>query len=146
MLPWSHTRQRLESTFNYWLITARPDGHPSASPVWGVWLGDAFYFEGGPQTRRGRNITANPQVVVHLESGDDVVIVEGTAQEVVPPEPALALRVAGAFTDKYLLSHNYKPDPAEWDQGGFYVVRPHTVIAWTQFPKDATRWQFRSND
>ena len=142
LLPWSHARQRLESAFNYWVVTARRNSRPSATPVWGVWLDDAFFFEGGPQTRRGRNITTNPQVVVHLESGDDVVIVEGTAYEIAPPEPALAIRVAAAFTNKYLPTHNYKPDPTEWDQGGFYVIRPSAVIAWTQFPKDATRWQF----
>jgi len=39
-----------------------------------------FYFGGGPQTVWARNLARSPQIVVHLESGDEVVILEGTAE------------------------------------------------------------------
>src|SRR5262245_32938031 len=90
LLPWSWAQQRLEQALVYWVRSVRPDGRPHATPIWGVWVDDQFYFEGGPDTRRGRNLAANPAVGVRLERGDDVVIVEGTAEEIAHPDPALA--------------------------------------------------------
>src|SRR3712207_5164688 len=56
MLPWSHVSERMASALNYWIGTTRPDGRPHAVPVWGAWVDETFYFEGGPDTRRGRNL------------------------------------------------------------------------------------------
>ena len=142
MLPWSWAEERLIAAPLYWIGTTRPDGRPHASPIWGAWVDGAFWFEGSPETRRGKNLAANPAIVVHLERGEDVVIVEGVAEVVRRPDPALAARVVDAFAAKYLASHGYKPDPAGWDRGGLYAVRPHVVIAWGQFPDTATRWRF----
>lgn len=139
MLPWSHAEERLEKAKNYWISTTRPDGRPHAVPLWGAWVDGAFYFEGGPDTRRGRNLAANPAVVVHTESGDDVVIVEGVAEEVPNPDRSFAVRLADAFAAKYA---GYRPDPDSWQGGGLYMVRPRLALAWSEFPKNATRWQF----
>lgn len=141
MLPWSFVEERMAAAKNYWIGTVRPDGRPHSMPVWGVWLDGTLYFEGSPETRRGRNIAANPAVVVHLESGDQVVIIEGEAYETSRPERPLAVRLAEAYTAKYA-PVGYQPGPDSWDQGGLYVLQPHTVFAWTSFPKDTTRWQF----
>ena len=141
LLPWSWARERLEQAPLYWLGTTRPDGRPHAMPIWGAWVDDAFYFEGGPDTRRGRNLAANPAIVVHVERGDDVVIVEGEARDV-RPDAVLAARVAEAFGVKYLPKYDSRPDPASWDEGGLYVVHPHVVFGWGQFPTTATRWRF----
>ena len=142
LLPWSWAQERLEGALLYWVMTVRPDGRPHATPIWGVWVDDRYYFEGGPDTRRGRNLAANPAVGVHLERGDDVVIIEGTAEEIKGPDPALAATLVEAFGAKYEPTHNYRPDPTGWDAGGLYVVRPHVVLAWGEFPKTVTRWQF----
>ena len=80
LLDWSWAVERLESALNYWFATTRPDGRPHAMPAWAVWLDGGLYFEGSPLTRRARNLAANPAVVVHLESGDEVVILEGEAR------------------------------------------------------------------
>ena len=45
----------------------------------------AFYLGPGPRTRKGRNLAENPNVAVHPESGDDVVILEGVAEVVTDP-------------------------------------------------------------
>src|SRR4051794_25481300 len=71
MLPWSEVVARLEAARNYWICTTRPDGRPHASPVWGLWFEDEFVFSTGTDSRKGRNLAENPEVVVHLESGDD---------------------------------------------------------------------------
>jgi hypothetical protein len=77
LLPRSWAEQRLVAARNYWIATTRPDGRPHCRPVWGVWLPDGFWFSTGSLARH--NLAANPQITVHLESGDQVVILEGVA-------------------------------------------------------------------
>ena len=67
----------LTAARNYWVCTIRPDGRPHAKPVWGVWLEDELLFSAHPETITARNLKANPALVAHLESGDQVAIVEG---------------------------------------------------------------------
>lgn len=138
-LPWSHVEQRLTDALHYWLCTVRPDGRPHAVPKWAVWLDGKVWFDGSPQTRHARNIAANPAVVVHLESGMDVLIVEGTARESDRPSPDFAARLAAAYTAKYV-TLNYSPEPTTWDNGGLFEIVPHTVIAWTTFTDDPTKF------
>ncbi|MDX1663614.1 MAG: pyridoxamine 5'-phosphate oxidase family protein [Candidatus Promineifilaceae bacterium] len=145
LLPWPHARERLELARNYWMSTVSPDARPHATPIWGVWLDDRFYFDGSPETRRGRNISANSNVVVHLESGDDVVIVHGTARQLVSPPRPLTERVAAGYREKYAAS-GYSPAPEQWDGGGLYEMQPRLALAWTKFPDNMTRWRFAAAD
>ena len=144
-VPWSHAHTRLEQAKIYWISTTRPDGRPHVTPVWGVWLDTTLYFDGHPQTRRVRNIVANPAVAVHLESGGagkDVVIVEGNAYPMESPDRALTTRLAAAYTAKYV-EDRYAPTPDSWDAGGLYAMRPRVVFAWgANLGETATRWRF----
>ncbi len=141
LLPWSYVEQKMQEARNYWIATASKNGRPAATPVWGAWVDGKLYFDGSPETRRGRNIAQNPNVVVHLESGDQVVILEGKARiYTTAPGRSLAERVAAAYTAKYAAS-GYSPTPDQWDSGGLFVFEPETALAWTQFPKDVTRWK-----
>jgi hypothetical protein len=143
LLGWSWAVARLESAPNYWFATTRPDGRPHAMPAWGVWLDGALYFEGSPATRRARNLAANPAVSVHLESGDEVVIVEGRAHDAAEPERALAERLASAFGAKYGETRwEYRPTPDQWKRGGLWRLQPDVAFGWTEFPRDVTRWLF----
>jgi nitroimidazol reductase NimA-like FMN-containing flavoprotein (pyridoxamine 5'-phosphate oxidase superfamily) len=143
VLEWSWAVERLEPALNYWFATTRPDGRPHAMPAWAVWLDDTLYFEGSPLTRRARNIAENPAVVIHLESGDDVVILEGEAREVGKPERRLAERLSAAFTAKYAATrYEYRPPPEQWDRGGLWAMRPQVAFGWSDFPSDTTRWRF----
>jgi len=130
-LPWSHAVERLERAKNYWIGTASADGRPHAVPVWAAWLDGALYFGVGPRSMR--NIAANPRVTVHLESGDDVVIVEGDVEPFADPDGTIFPRLADAMAVKY----DYRPD-----EPGGYVLRPRAAYAWSSFPADATRWRF----
>ena len=141
MLPWSHVIQRLSDALHYWVCTTGPGGRPHATPVWGVVLDGTLYFDGSPETRRGRNIAANPAVAVHLESGTDVVIVHGDAHEIQGVDKDFYARLAAAYSAKYK-SLGYDPSPDTWAIGGLYSVVPQTAFAWTSFPDDATRWRF----
>lgn len=139
LLPWSHVVQRLTEAKHYWLCTVRPDGRPHAVPKWAVYVNDKLYFDGSPETRHAQNIAQNPHVVVHLESGEDVVIVEGVAKESTRPTADLAAEIARAYTEKYA-ERGYAPEPDQWDQGGLFEIELRTVIAWTQFTEDPTRF------
>ena len=106
-------------------------------PVWGLWLDGAFYFGTGRRSRKARNLAANPEIVVHLESGDDVVILEGRAEEV--NEASDKTRVGAAYAAKY----NENVDGGSADSP-LYTVRPRTAQSWRErdFPTSATRWTF----
>ena len=143
LLDWSWAVTRLESALNYWFSTARPDRRPHAMPAWAVWLDGTLYFEGSPLTRRARNLAENPAAVVHLESGDEVVILEGEAHEVGKPDRELAERLSASFTAKYAATkYEYRPPPEQWDHGGLWEMRPKTAFGWSDFPADTTRWRF----
>ena len=130
MLSWGHVVERMSVARNYWLATVRPDGRPHSVPVWGVWVEDRLHFGGGRSTRKARNLVANPNVVAHSESGENVVILEGVAQEVT--DPALQELIDDAYEAKYGVRHGTP----------VWVLEPRVVHAWSRFPADATRWVF----
>ena len=140
LLPWSFADQQLYAARNYWIITTRPDGRPHAAPVWGVWFDGVLYFGTGPASVKARNLRANPALVVHLESGDDVVILEGVADWLTAAEPFLWQRIADRYAAKY---DGFRPDPPS-PQGPFVALRPTSALGWLEqdFVRSATRWRF----
>lgn len=138
-LPWTHAEERLTRSRNYWICTTRPDGRPHSIPVWGFWLDGALYFGTARTSRKARNLAHNPEVSVHLESGDDVVILEGSAVEISDQEAVEKLDAR--CKEKYKMPLTIMPG-----ESVCYRVRPRTVIAWLEksFPTTATRWQFSS--
>lgn len=137
LLPWSFVTERMAGSRNYWVATTRPNGRPHVMPVWGLWLDEAFFFSTDPRSRKGRNLAANPEVVVHLESGDEAVVLEGTAQRVTDQT------VQTRFADAYEAKYEFRPDPANPDQG-VYRLNARTAFAWTEkdFVTSTTRWSF----
>jgi len=71
-LSWAEVAARRAVARNYWLCTTLPSGAPHAAPVWGVVAGGTLYLYSERRTVKARNISADPRVVVHLESGDDM--------------------------------------------------------------------------
>jgi Pyridoxamine 5'-phosphate oxidase len=100
-LPWSHARERLERSRSYWICTARPDGRPHSIPVWGMFIDDVLYFGTSRDSRKARNLEHNAAVSIHLESGDDVVIVEGAAQQIARSDKRILSKLDGASKKKY---------------------------------------------
>lgn len=139
LLPWSHVIERMTEAKCYWVCSVDPAHHPHATPVDGVWVDDALYFGGSPTTRRNRNLKANPAASIHLESGQDVVILHGDVQQQTP-DPALSVRLSEGSRQKY----GYGPAPDDYAKIPVQVFRPRVVFAWKQFPKDVTRWHFPS--
>lgn len=140
LLTWERVSQQMAQARNYWLTTTRPDGRPHAMPVWGVWLDETFYFGTGRSSVKGRNLAHNPAVSVHLESGDDVVILEGVVEEV--SDRLLLRHIYDVYGQKYKLDMSAN---AEEGAEPTYALRPTTVFAWLEqdFPNTATRFTMR---
>ena len=141
LMSWGDLSAKMRDALCYWLATTRPDGRPHVMPVWGVWLDETFYFSTGPTTVNGRNLVANHAIAVHLESGEDAVILEGRAEQV--NEPSLLRRINEVYGPKY-----------DWDRPmqECYALRPNVAFAWLcrgngpssekDFLGSATRWRF----
>lgn len=134
LLPWSFVEERMTAARNYWIASTRPDGRPHTAPVWGLWHAGSFYFSTGQGSRKGQNLDANPAVSVHLESGDEVVILEGEVAEFDEKEELKALDKA--YRKKYGLEMQ--------GPGVIYKLDLRTAFAWREkdFPQSATRWTF----
>ncbi len=92
-------------------------------PVWGLWLEEAFYFSTAAGSQKGRNLAANPSVAVHLESGDEVTILEGKA------ERAANASILGRFVDAYETKYNFRPDVSS-AASPVYRVWPGVALDW----------------
>lgn len=132
---WDQLEVRLEEARNYWLVTVREDGRPHAAPVWGVWLDGQVWFSTDPDSVKGRNLAARPEVVINLESGDEAVIVEGFAG------PAPRDRF-DAYRAEY--GRKYDFDHPDWGAPGaaVFTVTPRRILAWSEreFPASGVVW------
>jgi hypothetical protein len=140
-LPWARVVEWLTDARTYWVCTTRRDARPHAKPVWGLWQHGAFTFATNPQSVTGQNLQANPSVVVHLESGEQVAILEGRA------EPLADRTEVAEFTHGYEAKYGVRVDPAhpgELEAVTLYRVRPTVVLTWLEadFPESSTRWTF----
>jgi hypothetical protein len=141
LLPWDWAKERLERARNYWIATTRRDGSPHCRPVWGVWLTDGFWFSTGSLARA--NLARNSEITVHLEDGDQVVIVEGNAAT--ESDPASLQAMCDAYGPKY----DYPiavVDGEVRDSSGLggpaYRTVPRRVFGWDQNMANPTRWSF----
>jgi general stress protein 26 len=135
LLPWSFVEEHMVKSRNYWIGSAKPDGRPHVAPVWGLWHAGAFYFSTGSASQKGRNIAANAAITVNLESGDDVVILEGIAEKV--SDKALLTALDKDYKQKYGF-------PMQNPGGPIYNLKVQRAFAWREgdFPSSATRWIF----
>jgi hypothetical protein len=142
LLSWDEVDERLRAAKHYWLATVRPDGTPHSVPRWGVWVDGRFYYDGAPTTRHVRNLEKNPACTLTLESGTEVVIVEGVSTATSADPAGLGVRLAAAF-EKY--APEYAPTAESWageGGGGLRVITPRRALAWFAFPTDCTRFVF----
>lgn len=142
-LPWKEVSEWLATARNYWLSTTRADGRPHAKPVWGLWLDGEFAFSTHPETVTGHNLHTNPEVTVHLESGDQVLILEGTARRI--RDRPFLMRFGRLCEAKYEWPIGPEDVDPENPNAAFYVVRPRRAVSWgtaTEVGETITRWTF----
>lgn len=140
-VDWEWVAEQMTDSKNYWLSSVRPDGRPHVVPRWGVFIDNKFYYDGSPETRHAQNIMRNPNVSLHLESGDQVVMMEGISKPAEKPTPEFANKLAEAIGNKYG-EDGYSPKPDQWDEGGLYIFTPRQCIAWTVFYENPTKFVF----
>ena len=78
-MTWTEVAGRLAAARTYWLGSTTASGAPHAAPVWGVVSGETLHLYSERSTVKAHNLAADPRVIVHLESGEDVLIVRGVA-------------------------------------------------------------------
>jgi hypothetical protein len=87
--------------------------------VWGVWSGGSLHLSiGSPVVRR--QLADDDRLTVHLDSGVDVVVLEGSADTERSTDAAVLERYRTKYDSSY--------DVAEYGQ--LTVVQPTTVLAW----------------
>lgn len=136
LLSWKWAERRLKSSHNYSIMTVRPDGRPHAMVVWGLWQDGSFLFSTARESRKARNLANNNHCIVCTERADEVVIVEGIADEV------RSASVCRKFLSVY--EKKYEFDMSSFADEPIYAVRP--VVAFgldeKKFQMAATRWKF----
>lgn len=114
---WSWVAGQLADAGTYWVV-ARGARHPHPRPVWGVWDRHRLLLSIGSPTI-ARELERDPTVTVHLDSGTDVVIVEGRAR---------GPSVEPSILERYDAKYDWDYDVSQY--GPLTVVVPSTVIAW----------------
>jgi hypothetical protein len=142
-VSWEFVEQKLTKSKNYWLCSVRRSGRPHCVPRWAVYLDGVIYYDGSPETRHARNIVENPHVSLHLESGDEAIILEGETRPAEKPSAELAQKLSKAYKAKYT-QHGYAPEPNQWDEGGLYIFTPLQCLAWTVFFENPTKFVFEN--
>ena len=153
-IPWSRPRDLLAAgalgtDVSVFLGTVRPDGRPHAAGIGAAWHDGDLYFQCGPETRKARNIAANPACTISASLPGIDLVFEGEARRVTDPatlesiaaifrESGWAVQVDGdTFTAPYSAP---SAGPPPWH---LFRVTTHTVFGVaTAEPHGATRWRF----
>ena len=154
-LDWNRARALLGKQdgpdVTHFLSTTRPDGRPHVTGVGALWSDGDLYIVSGDQTRKSKNLAANPacSIAVRLPGMD--VVLEGTASRVTDTQsleaaaalyrqagwPAEVDSAAQAFTAPYSAP---SAGPPPWQLYRFVF---HTAFGIASAePHGATRWRF----
>ena len=153
-IPWNRPLDLLDGGAFHdgapaFLGTVRPDGRPHSARIGAAWYDGNVYFQTGQQTRKARNLEANPACTLSTSlTGIDLVF-EGLAERITdgPTLEAVAAAwreggwAAEVSGDGIVAPYNAPgTGPAPWQ---VYRVATHTVFGVaTAEPYGATRWQF----
>ena len=152
-LPWDRAREALEASsgamVTYFLGTVRPDGRPHAAGVGAVWVDETFWFVSGPETRKSRNLAANPACTISVSLPGIDLVLEGHADRVTDTETlerlAAVYRDGGwpAQVDGDAFTAPYSAPSAGPPPWYLYRVTLHEAFGVAgEEPHGATRWRF----
>jgi pyridoxamine 5'-phosphate oxidase-like protein len=153
-LPWSRAREQLmaepDPGVPWFLGTGRPDGSLHAAGVGCVWFDGDLYFTSNADTRKSRNLAADPACTISVRLPGIDLVLEGSST-VVTDQPTLeevaevfrsggwqAEVAGGAFTAPFSAP---SAGPPPWQ---LYRFTFHTAFGVaTAEPHGATRWRFK---
>jgi PPOX class probable F420-dependent enzyme len=128
-----HADQRLRSNIIAWLTTVGADGRPYTSPVWFLWDGKTILIFSQPEKQKVRNLRKNARVTLALDDtkeGDDVVVVEGTAELLGGANMSVVLP---AYVEKYgasIQNIGFTPETMAADYSQGIRVTPTKIRKW----------------
>ena len=128
-----HAEQRFRSNVIAWLTTVGSDGRPYTVPVWFLWDGNTILIFSQPQKQKIRNLRKNAHITLALDEtkqGEDVVIVEGTAELLDDPEISVMLP---AYVEKYgalIQDMGWTPESMAADYTRAIRVTPTKFRSW----------------
>jgi len=153
-LPWSRPRDLLAGSVPgpevaMFLSTTRPDGRPHTAGIGALWHDGDLYFTSNPDTRKSRDLAANPACTIAMRLPGIDLVFEGEAARTT--DPALLEMVAALYReggwpaqveDDALTAPFSAPSagPPPWY---LYRCAFHTVVGVaSEEPYGATRWRF----
>ncbi|MEP7288737.1 MAG: pyridoxamine 5'-phosphate oxidase family protein [Chloroflexota bacterium] len=154
-LLWSRPHDLLAAhppgpNLTFFLGTSGPDGRPHAAGVGAMWFDGDLYMVSGPETRKSRNLAANPACTISVKLEGIDLILEGEASRVTD-QPTLE-RIAKLYRDDGEWPAEVQGDaftaPYSAPSAGrppWYLYRftIHTAFGVaTAEPNGATRWRF----
>jgi len=134
-----------------WLATIDRDGAPHVTGIGAIWVDDAFWFETGERSRKGRNLARDPRCTLSVSTQEFDLVVEGEAHLVTDPGTVadMAARWAAegwpARVDETgtAITADYSAPSAGPPPWRVYRLTPHRATALeTIEPGGATRWAF----
>lgn len=142
LLEWSWAEERLRAARNFWIATPAPNGMPHSRPMWGFWRNGAFWFSS--VNRQTAYLASEGKAVLHTESGDEVVIIDGVVERLFGKENLQV--ISTGYKEKYNHDTNATDDGVytlEGYGGPGWKLTPTTALGWIapQF-NTATRWVF----
>jgi nitroimidazol reductase NimA-like FMN-containing flavoprotein (pyridoxamine 5'-phosphate oxidase superfamily) len=137
MLPWEEVRDALAAADIFWIGTTRPDGSSHIHPIWGGWVDETGYFEGGPTTRWGRNLAADKRVSFGMEANGMHISGRGVVSQ------GAAGNSFEELAANYAKKYDYQPEK----DGHFWRIAPEVIIAlkvgsMDEFMNTPTRFTF----
>ena len=134
-----------------WLTTINQDGSPHVTGVGALWVDDAFWFETGERTRKGKNLARDPRCALSVATQDFDLVVDGEAAKVTDPATVAAMAArwaaegwpASVDSTGQAITAEYSAPSAGPPPWAVYRLAPRQATALaTVDPGGATRWRF----
>ena len=136
-----------------WLATVNRDGSPHVTGVGALWVDEAFWFETGEQTRKGRNLARDPRCTLSVATHEFDLVVEGVAVQI--EDARTVASMAERWRDQgwpaqvdasgLALTADFSAPSAGPPPWVIYRLVPDRITALqTVDPGGATQWRFRS--
>jgi len=165
LLDWDSIADRLEEGMTQapgtggperhtcWLATINQDASPHVTGVGALWVDDAFWFETGEHTRKGRNLARDPRCSLSLTTHGFDLVVEGIAEQI--KDTTTVASMAERWSDQgwparvdesgVALTAEFSAPSAGPPPWVIYRLVPDRATALqTVEPGGATQWRFRS--
>lgn len=111
------------------VATSGPSGKPHAMPVWYAWRDGKLLFHTGPDSKKLRNLRANPRISVVVDTRVapyKAVVIEGRASASAG-DPALATEIAIHYLGERLGRRYVERSGGT---GSLVTVTPEKIISW----------------